>query len=168
MLPRGQMPNPLREKNEKTNEYVRQKLSSKRRVEIIPASKTLIQADGSISHHDMPDYLSLTEAGYRKIFEPIYELILQLFGENDVEKTFNDWVLSIFHTDQLVIVVIVIERHYCFTFSPIPLSNQRSRLVDRAAMCKNLKYSIEMEYVRRVKVLIDLENILMEIFTLLN
>ena len=84
------MPNPLREKNEKANEYLRQNLSSKRRIEIIAASKTLIQADGSISHHDMPDYLSLTEAGYRKIFEPIYELILQLFGENEPEKTFND------------------------------------------------------------------------------
>lgn len=77
------MPNPLREKNEKANEYIRQKLSSKQRVEIVSASKTLIQADGSISHHDMPDYFSLTEAGYRKIFEPIYELILQLFGENE-------------------------------------------------------------------------------------
>lgn len=86
MLPRGQMPNPLREKNEKVNELVRHKLASSPKVEIIQASKTLIQADGSISHHDMPDYLLLTEAGYRKIFEPIYELILQLFGENDTEK----------------------------------------------------------------------------------
>lgn len=84
------MPNPLREKNENVNEYIRQKLTGLPRVEIVHVEKTLIQADGSISHHDMPDYLTLSETGYRKIFEPIYELILQLFGENDIEKNIND------------------------------------------------------------------------------
>lgn len=53
---------------------------------MIGAGKTLCQNDGSISHHDMLDYLTLTETGYRKVFEPIYELILQLMGENDIDK----------------------------------------------------------------------------------
>lgn len=86
VLPRGQMPNPLREKNDIVNEYLRQKFASYSKVEVIGSGKTLLQSDGSVSHHDMLDYLSLTEAGYRKVFEPIYELILQLMGENDLDK----------------------------------------------------------------------------------
>lgn len=30
----------------------------------------LLQADGTISHHDMYDYLHLTQKGYDKAFEP--------------------------------------------------------------------------------------------------
>ncbi|XP_065200931.1 platelet-activating factor acetylhydrolase IB subunit beta homolog [Planococcus citri] len=86
ILPRGQFPNPLREKNDIVNELLRQKLASFSKVEVIGAGKTLCQNDGTISHHDMLDYLTLTEAGYRKVFEPIYELILQLMGENEIDK----------------------------------------------------------------------------------
>ena len=31
----------------------------------------LVQADGSISHHDMYDYLHLTQKGYEKAFEQV-------------------------------------------------------------------------------------------------
>lgn len=34
--------------------------------------------DGSISHHDMYDYLHLTRAGYRKLTEPLLEEIQTL------------------------------------------------------------------------------------------
>ena len=33
----------------------------------------LVQADGSISHHDMYDYLHLTQKGYEKAFEQVRE-----------------------------------------------------------------------------------------------
>lgn len=82
------MPNPLRKKNERVNELIRKSLASSPKVEIVHAGKTLIQPDDTISHHDLSDYLIPTDAGYRKIFEPIHELILQLFGENDIEKNF--------------------------------------------------------------------------------
>lgn len=81
------MPNPLREKNDKVNDIVREKLANSPNVEIISSGKTLLQADGVMSHHDAPDYFTLTDAGFRKVFEPVHELILQLFGENE-EKNF--------------------------------------------------------------------------------
>ena len=31
----------------------------------------LVQVDGSISHHDMYDYLHLTQKGYEKAFEQV-------------------------------------------------------------------------------------------------
>ena len=43
------------------------------------------QADGTISHHDMYDYLHLTQKGYDKAFEPVNELLLQLLSEFDGE-----------------------------------------------------------------------------------
>lgn len=46
----------------------------------------LVQADGTISHHDMFDYLNLTNAGYKKVFEPIYDLLSQILNENEPEK----------------------------------------------------------------------------------
>ena len=44
-----------------------------------------LQADGTISHHDMYDYLHLTQKGYDKAFEPVNELLLQLLSEFDGE-----------------------------------------------------------------------------------
>jgi len=38
---------------------------------------------GTISHHDMWDYLHLTKSGYSKAFEPVYDLLLQLLGEGE-------------------------------------------------------------------------------------
>ena len=35
----------------------------------------LVQADGSISHHDMYDYLHLTQKGYEKAFEQVREIV---------------------------------------------------------------------------------------------
>lgn len=38
---------------------------------------------GTISHHDMWDYLHLTKSGYTKAFEPVHELLLQILDEED-------------------------------------------------------------------------------------
>lgn len=86
LLPRGQHPNPLRERNAAVNKLVRSKVAGMNRVEAVSADKGLVQPDGTISHHDMPDYLHLSEAGYRKAFESVYELLLQLLSEGEEEK----------------------------------------------------------------------------------
>ena len=43
------------------------------------------QVDGTISHHDMFDYLSLTQKGYSKAFDPVNELLTQLLQEMEGE-----------------------------------------------------------------------------------
>lgn len=85
-MPRGQHPNPIREKLAKTNELVKQKALNMPRVEFVNIDKGFVQPDGTISHHDMHDYLLLTNTGSRKAFEPVYELLLQLLSEGEVEK----------------------------------------------------------------------------------
>jgi platelet-activating factor acetylhydrolase IB subunit beta/gamma len=48
--------------------------------------KGLIQADQTISHHDMHDYLNLTNSGSKKVFEPVWDLLHQILNENEKEK----------------------------------------------------------------------------------
>lgn len=86
LLPRGQHPNAVREKLSQVNELLKNSLDGRPKVELVPIDKGFIQPDGSISHHDMYDYLILTNAGSKKAFEPVYELILQLLNEGEPEK----------------------------------------------------------------------------------
>uniref|UniRef100_A0A0V0GAD6 Putative attractin and platelet-activating factor acetylhydrolase n=1 Tax=Triatoma dimidiata TaxID=72491 RepID=A0A0V0GAD6_TRIDM len=85
LLPRGEYPNSLRERNSEVNFLVRKKLSGLERLETISLSKGLVDSTGRISHHDMPDYLHLSEIGYRKAFTSLHELITQLLN-NEQEK----------------------------------------------------------------------------------
>lgn len=88
LLPRGQQPNRLREKNQQVNKLIAERYSTNRKdkVQTVQIDKGLVQADGTISHHDMFDYLNLTNAGYKKVFEPIYDLLSQILNENEPEK----------------------------------------------------------------------------------
>jgi platelet-activating factor acetylhydrolase IB subunit beta/gamma len=86
LLPRGQYPNTLREKNSKINQLLREKVGSMNKVEMVIIDKGFIQNDGSISHHDMHDYLTPTNAACRKAFEPIYDLLQQILAEGEPEK----------------------------------------------------------------------------------
>lgn len=86
LLPRGQNPNPLRDRNAEVNKLVHSKVSTVPKCEIVEIDKGFIQPDGTISHHDMHDYLHLTNSGYQKAFEPVYELLLQLLTEGEPEK----------------------------------------------------------------------------------
>ncbi|XP_031622806.1 platelet-activating factor acetylhydrolase IB subunit beta homolog [Contarinia nasturtii] len=88
LLPRGQQPNRLREKNQQVNKLIAEKYSTNRedKVQTVQIDKGLVQADGTISHHDMFDYLNLTNTGYKKVFEPIYDLLSQILNENEPEK----------------------------------------------------------------------------------
>ena len=43
------------------------------------------QVDGTLSHHDMFDYATLTQKGYTKAFEPVNELLTTLLQEMEGE-----------------------------------------------------------------------------------
>ncbi|XP_055390104.1 platelet-activating factor acetylhydrolase IB subunit beta homolog [Condylostylus longicornis] len=86
LLPRGQQPNNLRQKNSTVNHLLKEKCSSLNRVQIVDIDKGVVQSDGSISHHDMFDYLNLTNSGTKKIFEPVHDLLSQILNENEPEK----------------------------------------------------------------------------------
>lgn len=85
LLPRGPRPNVLREKNEQVNKIIQEKCIGMAKVQIIDISRGLLQADGSISHHDMYDYLNLTNAASKKVFEPVWEVLQQILNENEKE-----------------------------------------------------------------------------------
>lgn len=86
LLPRGQHPNALRDKNAIINELVKEKVANMNKVELVAIDKGFVQSDGSISHHDMHDYLIPTNAACRKAFEPIYDLLQQILSEGEPEK----------------------------------------------------------------------------------
>jgi len=82
LLPRGQNPNALRERNAAVTAMISDHLKGNSRAQVIDFEGAgLVQADGSISHHDMYDYLHLTQKGYEKAFEQVNELLLQLLAE---------------------------------------------------------------------------------------
>ncbi|BES90203.1 Platelet-activating factor acetylhydrolase [Nesidiocoris tenuis] len=78
LLPRGQNPNPLRDKNSEVNRIINVKLNGLLKVATVCGDLGLVQPDGTISHHDMPDFLHLSDAGYRKAFENVSEVLHQL------------------------------------------------------------------------------------------
>lgn len=86
LLPRGQQTNSLRDKNIEVNNLIRDKCIGLNHVQIVTIDKGLIQSDGTISHHDMFDYLNLTNSGAKKIFEPVHDLLSQILNENEPEK----------------------------------------------------------------------------------
>lgn len=75
----------MREKNEQVNKIIQEKCVGMQKVQIIDISLGLLQADESISHHDMYDYLNLTNAASKKVFEPVWELLQQILNENEKE-----------------------------------------------------------------------------------
>lgn len=89
LLPRGHGPNKVRERNAAVNASIGETLKGNSRAQLVnidaPSTRGFIQADGTISHHDMYDYLHLTQKGYDKAFEPVNELLLQLLSEFDGE-----------------------------------------------------------------------------------
>ncbi|XP_050443494.1 platelet-activating factor acetylhydrolase IB subunit alpha2-like [Adelges cooleyi] len=87
LLPRGAKPNQLRVRNSKVNEIVHEKVKPISRLEVITVNTGLLQSDDTLSAQDMLDYLHPTESCYRKIFEPVHEVLLHILGEaKDVDK----------------------------------------------------------------------------------
>ena len=80
ILPRGQYHNPLREKNTEINDLLNEKIPTMPNAQFLYFDPHLFvnAHDGSINHHDMYDFLHLTEAGYQKYVEPLVEEIQTL------------------------------------------------------------------------------------------
>jgi len=70
LLPRGQNPNVLRDQNENVNEILTEYVKGNSLLQLVPIDKGFVQTDGTITNHDMYDYLHLTQKGYQKAFEP--------------------------------------------------------------------------------------------------
>jgi len=85
LLPRGQLPNPLRDRNDKVNSLLGELAKGNSRLQLVNIDTGFVQVDASISHHDMWDYLHLTQKGYSKAFEPVNELLSQLISEMEGE-----------------------------------------------------------------------------------
>ncbi|XP_045125204.1 platelet-activating factor acetylhydrolase IB subunit alpha2-like [Portunus trituberculatus] len=83
LLPRGEKPNCLREKNSEINGLIKETLRSIEMCQVINIDQDLVLGDGTIDHRDMFDYLHLTPQGYRRAFEPVYLLLTNLLHEDD-------------------------------------------------------------------------------------
>jgi hypothetical protein len=83
LLPRGHLVNPLRQRNAQVNELLAHKTALMTRVQLVNTAPDFVLPDGSISHLDMYDYLHLTPNGYRKVFEPLHDLLIQLLAETN-------------------------------------------------------------------------------------
>ncbi|NXA43380.1 PA1B2 acetylhydrolase, partial [Eudromia elegans] len=86
LLPRGEKPNPLRQKNARVNQLLKSALPKLPRVQLLDVDAGFVHSDGTISYHDMFDFLHLTGGGYAKICKPLHELIMQLLEETPEEK----------------------------------------------------------------------------------
>ncbi|XP_023373074.1 platelet-activating factor acetylhydrolase IB subunit beta [Otolemur garnettii] len=86
LLPRGEKPNPLRQKNAKVNQLLKVSLPKLTNVQLLDIDGGFVHSDGAISCHDMFDFLHLTGGGYAKICKPLHELIMQLLEETPEEK----------------------------------------------------------------------------------
>ncbi|XP_061870108.1 platelet-activating factor acetylhydrolase IB subunit alpha2 isoform X1 [Colius striatus] len=86
LLPRGEKPNPLRQKNARVNQLLKASLPKLPNVQLLDADAGFVHSDGTISYHDMFDFLHLTGGGYAKICKPLHELIMQLLEETPEEK----------------------------------------------------------------------------------
>jgi len=60
-------------------------------VEVVTVYTGLLQSDDSLSAQDMLDYLHPVDTCYRKIFEPVHELLLEILEETkDIENEINE------------------------------------------------------------------------------
>lgn len=86
LQPRGEKPNPLRQKNAKVNQLLRVALPKLPSVQLLDVDVGFVHSDGAISCHDLFDFLHLTPTGYTKVCKPLHELIMQLLEETPEEK----------------------------------------------------------------------------------
>ncbi|XP_073426824.1 platelet-activating factor acetylhydrolase IB subunit alpha1 isoform X1 [Dendrobates tinctorius] len=78
LLPRGKNPNPLRERNRRVNELLADALQSTPNAILLDVDPGFVHSDGTISHHDMYDYLHLSRLGYSRVCQTLHKTLLQL------------------------------------------------------------------------------------------
>ncbi|XP_057214339.1 platelet-activating factor acetylhydrolase IB subunit beta isoform X2 [Triplophysa rosa] len=86
LLPRGEFPNPLREKNTSVNNLLLASLPRLGPVQFLDMGGSFVHSDGTISSRDMFDFLHLTAGAYRTIATSLHELLLQLLEEMPQER----------------------------------------------------------------------------------
>lgn len=85
-MPRGERPNPLREKNAAVNGFLRSWLPRLGRAQYLDVGAGLVHSDGTISTQDMFDFLHLTSAGYRAVAKTLNDLLLQMVEETPEDR----------------------------------------------------------------------------------
>lgn len=85
LLPRGQYPNPYRERNDQVNLFLQDKFcnpdnadENTKNVHIVCIHDNIVQNDKSIPHFILHDYLHLTNSAYTNIFMPVYEKLREI------------------------------------------------------------------------------------------
>ncbi|XP_077361619.1 platelet-activating factor acetylhydrolase IB subunit alpha2 [Festucalex cinctus] len=86
LLPRGERPNPLREKNAAVNDFLRSSLPRLGQAQFLDVSGKFVHSDLTISPQVMFDFLHLTSTGYRKVAKPLSDLLLQILEETPEER----------------------------------------------------------------------------------
>ncbi|XP_006802197.1 platelet-activating factor acetylhydrolase IB subunit beta [Neolamprologus brichardi] len=86
LLPRGERPNALREKNAAVNAHLRSWLPRLSQAQLLDVSREFVHSDGTISTQDMFDFLHLTSAGYDSVAKPLSDLLLQILEETPEER----------------------------------------------------------------------------------
>jgi lysophospholipase L1-like esterase len=85
IFPRGEQPNPQREKNAKASALASQ-LADGKMVTFLDIGSKFVNADGSISKDIMPDYLHLSARGYEIWADAIDSQLKQIMGESAPAK----------------------------------------------------------------------------------
>jgi lysophospholipase L1-like esterase len=75
VFPRGEKPNPQREKLQQVNEIIA-KLNDGEKVKYLDIGKAFLEEDGTIRKEIMPDYLHLSPEGYKRWAEAIKEPLM--------------------------------------------------------------------------------------------
>lgn len=79
IFPRGEKPNPQREKLEQVNQIIA-KLDDGKSVKYLDIGKVFLEADGSIRREIMPDFLHLSVDGYQRWADAIKEPLMGLLN----------------------------------------------------------------------------------------
>ncbi|MGH0190112.1 UNVERIFIED_CONTAM: hypothetical protein FKN15_042261 [Acipenser sinensis] len=77
-------PNALRVKNARVNQLVQEALPSLPGASFLDVDPGFVHSDGTISHHDMYDYLHLTRAGYTTVCQPIHTRLLAMLEQHKI------------------------------------------------------------------------------------
>ena len=89
VFPRGETPNPLREKLAKASLAV-SGLADGKMVHYLDIGDRFLDNDNSISREIMPDYLHLSEAGYEIWAEAMEPVLAHLLGESGEKQEISD------------------------------------------------------------------------------